>query len=66
VAWHAAGLRGSAGRAGAAVTRVLAAGGLSGRDLSGLLLLALIAAAVYLGSCRIWPLLRHGATRKEY
>lgn len=27
----------------------------TGRELAGLLLLAVIAAAVYLGSCRIWP-----------
>ncbi len=37
---------------------VLAAGDLSARDLGGLLLLALIAAAVYLLSCRIWPYAR--------
>jgi hypothetical protein len=34
---------------------LLAGGQLSARDLGGLLLLAVIAAAVYLGSCRVWP-----------
>ncbi|MGO8957210.1 MAG: hypothetical protein ACLQFR_07565 [Streptosporangiaceae bacterium] len=34
---------------------VLATGGLSARVIGGLLLLALILAAVYLGSCLIWP-----------
>jgi hypothetical protein len=34
---------------------VLAAGGLPARDLGGLMLMALVLAAVYLGSCLIWP-----------
>ena len=34
---------------------VLAADGMPARDLAGLLLLAVIAVAAYLGSCLVWP-----------
>lgn len=43
------------GHAVSAGQHVLAAGGLSARDLAVILLLALIVAAAYLGSCVIWP-----------
>lgn len=45
-------LRGIAAIAG---LRILAAGGLSPRDIAGLLLLAVIAAGVYLLGCLVWP-----------
>jgi len=40
---------------GIAGQHVLAAGSLPARDLAGLLLLAVIAAGVYLAGCLIWP-----------
>lgn len=53
--WELAASGRAAGDALAAGQHVLAASGLPARDAAGLLLLALIAAAVYLAACIPWP-----------
>jgi hypothetical protein len=58
VTWELAASSQLGGLGVSAGQHLLAVGGLPARDLGGLLLLALIAAAVYLGSCRIWPYAR--------
>jgi hypothetical protein len=55
VTWHLAASSRFSRASVSAGQHVLAAGGLPARDLGGLLLLALIAAAVYLASCIPWP-----------